>query len=87
MFDHIGFVVEDLPRARRFYDACTLGLPTIENEAGSFLIPAAQPRRCHSSGSACRDPASGRKAILRPPVPSIFASRRGAAMPSMTASV
>jgi catechol 2,3-dioxygenase-like lactoylglutathione lyase family enzyme len=42
MFDHIGFVVEDLARARRVYDACTgaLGLQTIENDAGSFLIVA-----------------------------------------------
>jgi len=40
MIDHTGFVVTDLPRARRFYDAIAkpLGLGTIDNGEGSFLL-------------------------------------------------
>lgn len=40
MFDHTGFVVTDLARARRFYDAVAgaLGLQTIGNSPESFLL-------------------------------------------------
>jgi catechol 2,3-dioxygenase-like lactoylglutathione lyase family enzyme len=40
MFDHIGFRVEDLGRARRFYEAvtATLGLAVIDNSDTSFLV-------------------------------------------------
>ena len=47
MLDHTGFVVTDLAKARRFYDAiaAALGLGTIDNSAESFLLgrSAAQP--------------------------------------------
>jgi len=40
MLDHTGFVVTDLTKARRFYDAIAkpLGLGTIDNFEGSFLL-------------------------------------------------
>lgn len=40
MFDHTGFVVTDLTRARRFYDAVAgaLGLATKSNSPESFLF-------------------------------------------------
>lgn len=40
MLDHTGFVVSDLVRARRFYDAIAkaLGLGTIDNGEHSFLL-------------------------------------------------
>ena len=40
MLDHTGFVVTDLKRARRFYDAVAgaLGLGTISNSEESFLL-------------------------------------------------
>jgi len=40
MLDHTGFVVTDLARARRFYDAVAeaLGLSTISNSEESFLL-------------------------------------------------
>jgi catechol 2,3-dioxygenase-like lactoylglutathione lyase family enzyme len=40
MLDHTGFVVSDLARARRFYDAIAtpLGLGTIDNGAQAFLL-------------------------------------------------
>lgn len=40
MLDHTGFVVTDLARARRFYDAVAsaLGLGTIDNGDHAFLI-------------------------------------------------
>jgi catechol 2,3-dioxygenase-like lactoylglutathione lyase family enzyme len=40
MIDHTGFVVSDLAKARRFYDAVAkaLGLGTIDNGEGSFLL-------------------------------------------------
>jgi catechol 2,3-dioxygenase-like lactoylglutathione lyase family enzyme len=47
MLDHMGFRVRDLAASRRFYDACTaaLGLTTVDNTEGSFLIgrSAAEP--------------------------------------------
>jgi catechol 2,3-dioxygenase-like lactoylglutathione lyase family enzyme len=40
MLDHSGIVVTDLAKARRFYDAIAkpLGLATIDNFEGSFLL-------------------------------------------------
>jgi catechol 2,3-dioxygenase-like lactoylglutathione lyase family enzyme len=40
MLDHTGFVVSDLTRARRFYDAVAkaLGLGTIDNGEHAFLL-------------------------------------------------
>ncbi len=40
MLDHTGFVVTDLAKARRFYDAIAkpLGLATVDNFEGSFLL-------------------------------------------------
>lgn len=40
MLDHTGFVVADLARARRFYDAVAkpLGLSTIDNGPHAFLL-------------------------------------------------
>ena len=40
MLDHTGFVVTDLARARRFYDAIAkpLGLATIDSGPNSFLL-------------------------------------------------
>ncbi len=40
MLDHTGFVVSDLARARRFYDAIAkaLGLGTIDNGPQAFLL-------------------------------------------------
>ena len=40
MLDHTGFVVSDLARARRFYDAVAkaLGLGTIDNGPQAFLL-------------------------------------------------
>lgn len=40
MLDHTGFVVTDLAKARRFYDAVAnaLGLATIDNSEASFLL-------------------------------------------------
>jgi len=40
MIDHTGFVVSDLARARRFYDAVAkaLGFGTIDNGPDSFLL-------------------------------------------------
>ena len=40
MLDHTGIVVTDLGKARRFYDAIAkpLGLATIDNFEGSFLL-------------------------------------------------
>ena len=40
MLDHTGFVVTDLPSARRFYDAiaAALGLGTIDNGPEAFLL-------------------------------------------------
>ena len=40
MLDHTGFVVSDLARARRFYDAIAvpLGLATIDNGPQAFLL-------------------------------------------------
>jgi catechol 2,3-dioxygenase-like lactoylglutathione lyase family enzyme len=40
MLDHTGFVVSDLARARRFYDAVAraLGLGTIDNGDQAFLL-------------------------------------------------
>lgn len=40
MLDHTGFVVTDLAKARRFYDAIArpLGLETIDNFEGSFIL-------------------------------------------------
>lgn len=40
MLDHTGFVVTDLAKARRFYDAIAkpLGLMTADNFEGSFLL-------------------------------------------------
>ena len=40
MLDHTGFVVTDLAKSRRFYDAIAkaLGLGTIDNGAEAFLI-------------------------------------------------
>ena len=40
MIDHTGFVVTDLARARRFYDAvaAALGLGTVANGEGSYLL-------------------------------------------------
>jgi catechol 2,3-dioxygenase-like lactoylglutathione lyase family enzyme len=40
MLDHTGFVVSDLARARRFYDAIAkpLGLGTIDNGDQAFLL-------------------------------------------------
>ncbi|MBD0413664.1 VOC family protein [Oryzicola mucosus] len=40
MIDHTGFIVTDLPKARRFYDAIakTLGLSTIDNGPEAFLL-------------------------------------------------
>lgn len=40
MLDHTGFVVSDLARARRFYDAVAkaLGLGTIDNGEHAFLL-------------------------------------------------
>ena len=40
MLDHTGFVVTDLARARRFYDAVAsaLGLATTSNSEDSFLL-------------------------------------------------
>jgi len=40
MLDHTGFVVTDLAKARRFYDAIAkpLGLATADNFEGSFLL-------------------------------------------------
>lgn len=47
MIDHTGFVVSDLTKARRFYDAIAkpLGLGTIDNTKESFLLgrSAAEP--------------------------------------------
>ena len=47
MLDHTGFVVTDLARARRFYDAVAkaLGLGTIDNGDAAFLLgrSAAEP--------------------------------------------
>ncbi len=42
MLDHTGIVVTDLAKARRFYDAIAkpLGLATIDNFKGSFLLGA-----------------------------------------------
>nr|WP_314256958.1 VOC family protein [uncultured Devosia sp.] len=40
MLDHSGIVVTDLAKARRFYDAIAkaLGLATVDNSEGSFLL-------------------------------------------------
>ena len=40
MLDHTGFVVTDLAKARRFYDAVAqaLGLGTIDNGPDAFLL-------------------------------------------------
>jgi catechol 2,3-dioxygenase-like lactoylglutathione lyase family enzyme len=40
MLDHTGFVVTDLATARTFYDAIAkpLGLATVDNTEGSFLL-------------------------------------------------
>jgi catechol 2,3-dioxygenase-like lactoylglutathione lyase family enzyme len=40
MIDHMGFRVQNLGAARRFYEACaaTLGLSVIDNTPASFLI-------------------------------------------------
>lgn len=40
MLDHTGFVVSDLAKARRFYDAIAkaLGLGTIDNGPQAFLL-------------------------------------------------
>jgi catechol 2,3-dioxygenase-like lactoylglutathione lyase family enzyme len=40
MIDHTGFVVSDLAKARRFYDAIAkpLGLGTVDNGEHSFLL-------------------------------------------------
>lgn len=40
MFEHIGFRVVDLAKARRFYDAAMapLGLAVIDNSETSFLV-------------------------------------------------
>ena len=40
MLDHTGFIVTDLAKARRFYDAVAsaLGLDTISNSEESFLL-------------------------------------------------
>lgn len=40
MFDHMGFVVADLDRARRFYDAvaAALGLATADNGPEAFVF-------------------------------------------------
>jgi len=40
MIDHTGFVVSDLAKARRFYDAIAkpLGLGTIDNGENAFLL-------------------------------------------------
>jgi len=40
MLDHTGFVVTDIAKARRFYDAIAepLGLATADNFEGSFLL-------------------------------------------------
>ena len=50
MLDHTGFVVTDLVRARRFYDAIArpLGLATRDLNAESFLLPRQriQCKRC-----------------------------------------
>lgn len=44
MLDHTGFVVTDLAKARRFYDAIAkpLGLATADNFEGSFLLGKGQ---------------------------------------------
>ena len=49
MLDHTGFVVSDLAKARRFYEAIAkaLGLGTVDNGPQAFILgrSAGEPKR------------------------------------------
>ena len=65
MLDHTGFVVSDLARARRFYDAIAkpLGLGTIDNGEQAFLLGRSAQEPIPICGLARYDHRIGPKAL------------------------